>query len=155
MVGAMVAAVMVMLSACVPVPLALVALMVAANVPATVGIPEIKPVLVLMASPAGNPDALKLVGELVAVMANENAVPVTPLAVAGLLMAGAGGRAAEMVMLRPCVPVPATLVALMVAANVPATVGVPEIKPVMVLGVSPGGKPVALKLVGVFAAVMV
>ena len=68
MVGATEAAVMVMLSACVPLPLPLVAAMVAAKVPVTDGMPVIKPVLMLTLSPAGNPVAPKLVGELVAVI---------------------------------------------------------------------------------------
>jgi hypothetical protein len=42
------------------------------------------------------------------------------------------------------VPVPLTLVALMVTAYVPAVVGVPEIKPVLVFTVKPAGSPVAL-----------
>ena len=68
MVGATEAAVMVMLSACVPLPLPLVAVMVAAKVPVTDGMPVITPVLRLTLSPAGNPVAPKLVGELVAVI---------------------------------------------------------------------------------------
>jgi hypothetical protein len=41
------------------------------------------------------------------------------------------------------VPVPPELVALMVTVYVPAVVGVPEINPVAVLTVKPGGKPLA------------
>ena len=68
MVGATVAAVMVMVSACVAVPPALVAVMVAGKVPVADGVPEMMPVPVLTLSPTGSPVALKLVGELVAVM---------------------------------------------------------------------------------------
>ena len=50
-----------------PVPPALVALMVTLYVPAVVGVPELKPVLVFTDRPAGSPVALKLVGLLVAV----------------------------------------------------------------------------------------
>ena len=52
----------------VPVPVALVALSVTVDVPAAVGVPEIIPVDVFTDSPAGNPVALKLVGEFVAVI---------------------------------------------------------------------------------------
>jgi len=55
-------------SVALPVPPALVALMVTAYVPAVVGVPEINPVLVFTLKPAGSPVALKLVGLLVAVI---------------------------------------------------------------------------------------
>ena len=41
------------------------------------------------------------------------------------------------------VPVPPELLALMVTGYVPAVVGLPEINPVAVLTVKPGGKPLA------------
>jgi len=59
---------MVRASVAVPVPPALVALMVTLNGPLTVGVPVIAPVLVLTLSPLGNPVALKLVGLLLAVI---------------------------------------------------------------------------------------
>jgi len=52
----------------VPVPPAFVALKLMIETPAVVGVPEIRPVPVLMESPAGIPVALKLVGLLVAVI---------------------------------------------------------------------------------------
>ena len=55
-------------SVALPVPTALVALMVTLYVPAVVGVPEINPVLVSTLKPAGSPVALKLVGSLVAVI---------------------------------------------------------------------------------------
>ena len=55
-------------SVALPVPPALVALMVTLYVPAVVGVPEINPVLVFTVRPAGSPVALKLVGLLVAVI---------------------------------------------------------------------------------------
>jgi hypothetical protein len=63
---------MVKVSVALPVPPALVALMVTlyglpASVPAA-GVPEINPVLVLTLKPAARPVALKLVGLLVAVI---------------------------------------------------------------------------------------
>ena len=51
-----------------PVPPALVALMVTVYVPDVVGVPEINPVLVFTVKPAGSPVALKPVGLLVAVI---------------------------------------------------------------------------------------
>jgi hypothetical protein len=53
----------------VPAPPELTALIATTEVPAAVGVPLIAPVEVLTESPEGNPVALKLVGELVAVMA--------------------------------------------------------------------------------------
>jgi len=49
----------------------------------------------------------------------------------------------------------APLLALMVTLDVPAVVGVPEITPVLVFTLRPGGRPVALKLVGLLVAVIV
>ena len=51
-----------------PVPALLVALTATLEVPVAVGVPEIRPVLVFTVRPAGKPVALKLVGELVAVI---------------------------------------------------------------------------------------
>ena len=49
---------------------------------------------------------------------------------------------------------PPELVALIVTMDVPAVVGVPEINPVVVFTDKPAGNPVALKLVGLFVAVI-
>ena len=68
MVGATVAAEIVTVSAWVPVPPALVAVIDAAKAPVTDGMPLITPVPVLTVSPVGNPLAPKLVGVLVAVI---------------------------------------------------------------------------------------
>jgi len=62
------AGLMVKVKVALPVPPALVALMVTVYVPAVVGVPEINPVLVFTVNPAGSPVALKLVGLLVAVI---------------------------------------------------------------------------------------
>jgi hypothetical protein len=62
------AGLIVMTSVALPVPPALVALMVTLYVPAVVGVPEMAPVLVFTVKPEGSPVALKLVGLLVAVM---------------------------------------------------------------------------------------
>jgi hypothetical protein len=56
-------------------------------------------------------------------------------------MTGAGGL---IVKVNVALPVPPALVALMVTLYVPAVVGVPEIKPVLVFTVKPAGNPVAL-----------
>ena len=58
------------------------------------------------------------------------------------------------VKVRVFVPVPPALVALKLTLEVAAVVGVPEIKPVVVLIDKPAGSPVALKLVGEFEAVI-
>ena len=52
------------------------------------------------------------------------------------------------VRVRVAVPVPDPLVALRATVDVPAAVGVPEIKPVVGLTERPAGSPVAPKLVG-------
>lgn len=59
-----------------------------------------------------------------------------------------------MVKVNVALPVPPELVALIVTLDVPAVVGVPEIKPVLVFTDRPPGSPVALKLVGLFVAVI-
>ena len=51
-------------------------------------------------------------------------------------------------------PVPVALVALNVTLDDPAAVGVPAMTPVVVLTESPAGNPAALKLVGLFVAVI-
>ena len=63
-----------------------------------------------------------------------------PLAVVGLVMLGA---ALLMVRLSVAVPVPLALVALNVTVELPAVVGVPEIKPPIVSTVRPEDSPVA------------
>ena len=64
------------------------------------------------------------------------------------------GVAGLIVMTSVALPVPPALVALMVTLYVPAVVGVPEINPVLVFTDKPAGSPVALKLVGLFVAVI-
>lgn len=51
-------------------------------------------------------------------------------------------------------PWPCVFVALIVTLNVPTIVGVPEIRPVVALSFKPAGSVVALKLVGLFEAVI-
>ena len=54
------------------------------------------------------------------------------------------GFAGLIVKVNAALPVPPELVALMVTLYVPAVVGVPGIKPVLVFTVKPAGNPVAL-----------
>lgn len=51
-------------------------------------------------------------------------------------------------------PRPPALAAPTLTTNVPEVEGVPEIVPVFALNDNPGGKPVAVKLVGLFVAVI-
>jgi hypothetical protein len=63
--------------------------------------------------------------------------------------------AALRVIMRVAVPVPVELVAEMVTLKVPAaTLGVPEIRPVVVLIERPLGRPVALNEVGELSALI-
>ena len=63
--------------------------------------------------------------------------------------------AALRVIMRVAVPVPVELVAEMVTLKVPAaTLGVPEIRPLLVLIERPPGRPVALKEVGELSALI-
>jgi len=73
--------------------------------------------------------------------------------VVALVIAGAGVEGA-IVSDRVALPVPPLFVALSVTVEVPAAVGVPEIKPVEVLIVTPAGNPVAPYLVGELVAVI-
>src|SRR5436190_12160489 len=79
------------------------------------------------------------------------ATPVCPLAVPGLVTTGA---ITEIVKVTPRLPVAVAFVAETMALNVPPLVGVPEMRPVDVLTLSPGGSPLALKLVGLWVAVI-
>jgi len=63
------------------------------------------------------------------------------VAVRELVMTGFAGL---IVKVNVALPVPPELVALIVTVYVPAVVGVPEIRPVVVFTVKPAGNPVAL-----------
>jgi hypothetical protein len=78
-------------------------------------------------------------------------VPTVPLAEVELVMTGGADAT---VTVRVAVPVPPLLVALRVTDEVAAVVGVPEIRPVVVLTDKPVGNPVAPKLVGALEAVI-
>ena len=68
-------------------------------------------------------------------------MPTTPVAVSRLLITGGGGLL--IVKTSVSVSVPPALVAEIVMLEVPAVVGVPEMTPVVVLMLSPAGRPVA------------
>src|SRR5688500_12695932 len=142
---------MLMVRACDPVPVGLVAVTFTLNAPATVGIPAIRPVAGLIDSPVGRPVAPKLVGLLVAVSWWTNELPVPPEACAAPV--NTGGRRLS-VIVSACVAVAVGLVALSTTLKAPLTVGVPAMRPVVGLTVSPGGSPVAPKLVGLLVAVI-
>ena len=65
------------------------------------------------------------------------------------MIAGAAGR---MEIVRVAFPVPPELVALTVAVEFPAVVGVPEIRPVVAFTLKPAGKPDAPNEVGLLLA---
>ena len=79
-------------------------------------------------------------------------MPFVPVALDAPPITGSGGRAT--IIDNMAVPVPPVLMALMVAVNVPLTVGVPEISPVDALTPKPGGRLAAPKLVGLLMAVI-
>ena len=68
------------------------------------------------------------------------AAPTVPAAVVPLVITGGATLTASVSV---ALPVPVPLVALMVTLEVPAAVGVPEMRPVLVFTVSPAGRPVA------------
>jgi hypothetical protein len=79
-------------------------------------------------------------------------LPFTPLLGVKELITGTPVSAGKTKICRLAVPVPSELVAEMETLNVPATVGVPEINPVPEFTVTPAGKPVAAKEMGVWVA---
>ena len=71
------------------------------------------------------------------------------------VMTGAPAIGSDKLIVRVAVPGPVALVAERVTLKVPAaTLGVPEIAPVVVLMERPPGRPVALKEVGELSAVI-
>src|SRR5204862_91039 len=110
-----------------------------------------RPVDVLTLSPGGSPLALKLVGLWVAVIWYVIGLPTPPTAELALVMTGGPN---VMLKVTPRLPVPVPLVANTVALNVPVAVGVPEMRPVAVFTVTPGGSPLALYDVGAYVAVI-
>jgi hypothetical protein len=67
-----------------------------------------------------------------------NAVPTVPLAVLALVITGGDGA---MVRVSEALPEPALFVALSATVDVPAAVGVPDIRPVPVFTDKPAGSP--------------
>jgi len=71
------------------------------------------------------------------------------------VMMGAPAIGSDKLIVRVAVPVPVELVAERVTLKVPAaTFGVPDMRPSLVLMDRPPGRPVALKEVGEFSAVI-
>ena len=75
-----------------------------------------------------------------------------PVVVAALVITGLKGVAS--VIVKFALPLPPGLAALMLAVNVPLTVGVPDIRPVDVLTLSPAGRLLAPNRVGACVAVI-
>jgi len=123
-----------------PVPVLLVALNVTVTFPADVGVPEIKPVPLFTVIPAGQSRCCVAGGRIGGGDLIREGASTEPPAVVALVMTGAG---TAMVRVRVAWPVPPLLVALSVTVEVPAAVGVPEIKPVPLFTVIPAGKAVA------------
>ena len=78
-------------------------------------------------------------GEPEAVMVKLKGVPTVPAGVSGLLVMIGATPAGATVISKAASPVPATLLALIRTAVVPAVVGVPVIAPVAVLRTRPTG----------------
>ena len=135
-----------------PVPPALVAEIVTVLTATAVGVPLIRPVIVLMVNPVGSPVAPKEVGERLAVMLYEKTVPTLPLAVPALVMAGAAGFT---VRVNVADPVPPAFVANRETMLTADPVGVPLMMPVVEFNSSPAGRPVAAYDDGVLLARMV
>ena len=134
------------------VPVALAAVRLTLVEPVVVGVPEINPVAGLTVTPAGNGVAVKLVGLFVAVIWKLNAPPVCPLAVVALVITGLPN--VIVIVKVTALLVPPAFVAVRLTLVAPVAVGVPEIKPVAVLTVTPAGSGLAVKLVGLLVAVI-
>ena len=71
------------------------------------------------------------------------------------VITGAPAIGSDRVIAKVAVPVPVALAAVRVTLKVPAaTLGVPEMRPLVVLMESPPGRPVAVKEVGELSAVI-
>ena len=116
------------------------------NVPFTVGVPEIVP-LVDIVSPDGNPVALNVYGPpappLPTSVAGVIATPCTAVITTQVAVGGALTVTEQLNV--PVLPLLSVIVT--VYGNVPFTVGVPEIVPLVDI-VNPDGNPVALNVYG-------
>src|SRR5579862_6705627 len=79
--------------------------------------------------------------------------PTATIVAAGTFRLG-GLMVAAILIVTTAAAVPPVFEAVMVAANTPATVGVPEITPESGSSVNPGGRLLALKVKGAFEAVI-
>ena len=113
------------------------------NVPASEGIPERLPVMVLKIKPLGTPSALSVTGAVpLKTIACEYSSPTVPAFSDDVDIAAFTGFAA-MVKDTAAVESPAVLVAVIVVEKVPAFVGLPEIVPVELSSFNPAGRFVA------------
>lgn len=128
-------------------PVESVAVTVTEYDPASVGEPEITPVVDTMPNPAGNPDALYVnvdATESVALIAKFTDEPSTVDCAPGFVTVTTCGGSEVIVQANVALAkAPVASVAVAVTATAPATVGVPEINPVEALIDKPAGKPVA------------
>ena len=123
---------------CDPEPPAFEAVILEMKFPLAVGVPEMTPVVALIPSPKGSPEAANAVGEFVAVTEWENGTPQVAETEAGLEIAGTMGSTWKS---RLLVAVPAGFVAERFTVKLPSTLGVPVMLPVVELIDRPGGRP--------------
>jgi hypothetical protein len=131
-----------------PTPLALAGVSTTVNVPEVLGVPLITPVEAFNERPPGKPEATKLVAAGVVSGEYVNAEPTVPLAVrvppiTGVLAAGVIRRFSVAVP-----PVPLLLVATSCTEDEPGSVGTPVIEPVLVLSTIHAGAPTTSYEVG-------
>src|SRR6187402_1585916 len=132
------------------VPTGFVTPTVTAYVPLVVGVPEMVPEPASRVRPGGRPLAVYPVGAPVAWIVYPNGTPLVASTGPGTTIVGAL-CAIDMVIAR--LPVPVPLVAVRFTLNVPGAKGAPLMMPVAELMASPGGRPVAPKLVAPLVAV--
>jgi hypothetical protein len=122
-----------------------------ANVPETVGVPEIVPVFSPIVRPAGRPVAVQVYGGvpvLVGVKVKLYGRVISPMGNAAVAMPGPGLIVTEYGG-TVVAAAPAASRSVTVMLYVPAVVGVPEIVPEAAPIVRPGGRPLALHEYGV------
>jgi len=121
-------------------PPALDAVIFEMKFPLAAGVPETRPVVALIPSPAGRPEAANEVGEFEAVTEWENGIPHVAETEGVPEITGARGSTRKS---RPLVAVPAGFVAESVTVKLPSTAGVPVMLPVVELTETPRGRPAA------------
>ena len=119
---------------------------VTVRVPATVGVPETVPVVAFIVRPAGKlvADHVNGAWPLVLVSAALYTTPTAPLGSVPLIV----GRDHNVRFSIRLALAPAASVTVMLMLNGPATVGVPEMTPVLALMAMPLGRPLAAHVYG-------